>query len=294
MVMGNQDRAVLVTGATGRQGGAVARQLLEKGFAVRALTRRPSSAAAQDLARLGADIVPGDLNETRTMQQALEGAWGAFSVQSIMEGGVGREEEQGTRLAQLAKRAGVRHFVYASVAAAHKKTGIPHFESKWRIEEAVRKAGFPSYTILRPAFFMENFTSPWIWPDVEKGKLTLSLQPRTRLMMVAVEDIGRYAAMSFENPATLDRAEIELAGDEQSMPEAARTLSLALGWKVESVPMPIAEVRKMSDDMAVMFEWFDRVGFSIDIPALVSAYGIKPRTLQQWALKAPWPKMVRA
>jgi uncharacterized protein YbjT (DUF2867 family) len=151
---------VLVTGATGQQGGAVARQLLSRGHKVRALTRKPQGEAAKALAGLGAEVVPGDLDEVGSLEKALAGAWGVFSVQNTWEAGVEAEERQGKRLAELARQAGVSHFVYTSVGSAHRRTGIPHFDNKARIEETVRGLGFPSYTILRPVFFMENWTSP--------------------------------------------------------------------------------------------------------------------------------------
>src|SRR5437868_15434753 len=148
-------KLVVVTGATGKQGGATARELLAKVHKVRAMTRKPDSPAAREIAKLGAEVVAGDLNDAASLERSLVGAWGVFAVQNTWEAGVEGEEEQGVRLAEVARRAGVQHYVYSSVASAHRRTGIPHFENKWRIEQAVRKLGFPSYAILRPVFFME-------------------------------------------------------------------------------------------------------------------------------------------
>jgi uncharacterized protein YbjT (DUF2867 family) len=150
---------VLVTGATGQQGGAVARLLLSRGHKVRALTRKPQGEAAKALVGLGAEVVAGELDDAGSLEKALRGVWGVFSVQNTWEAGVEGEERQGKRLAELARKAGVSHFVYTSVASAHRRTGIPHFENKARIEETVRGLGFPSYTILRPVFFMEKARS---------------------------------------------------------------------------------------------------------------------------------------
>ena len=116
--MSNADRVVLVTGATGSQGGAVARELLAKGWKVRALTRKPDSDGAKALAKLGAEVVTGDLDDAASLQRALTGAWGVWAVQNTWEAGVEKEEDQGKRLAKLAREVGVRHFVYSSVGSA--------------------------------------------------------------------------------------------------------------------------------------------------------------------------------
>jgi uncharacterized protein YbjT (DUF2867 family) len=150
----NVERLILVCGATGSQGGAVARSLLDRGFRVRALTREPQKPEAQALADEGAEVVQGDMEDRSAMDQVLvEGIYGVFSVQNFWEAGYDREVEQGKTVADVAKAAGVEHFVYSTVGSAHRQTGIPHFESKWEVEEHVREIGLP-YTILRPAFFM--------------------------------------------------------------------------------------------------------------------------------------------
>src|SRR5262245_16109765 len=161
--MANQtkDRLVLVTGATGRQGGAVLKELRAAGIPVRAMTRKPDGDPAKALAKQGVEVVKGDLDDPASLERALTGAWGVWAVQNTWEAGVEREEEQGKRIATLAREKGVQHFVYTSVGSAHLKTGIPHFDNKWRIEETVRSLKFPSHVILRPVFFMENLPSPW-------------------------------------------------------------------------------------------------------------------------------------
>ena len=149
-------QTILITGVTGHQGGAVAQALQGKGFHLRGLTRTPDSERAAALARRGIDLVKGDLDDGATLRHALSGAWGVFGVQNPLQAGVEREEAQGKRLATLAREAGVEHYVYTSVGSANKRTGVPHFDNKWRIEETVRSLRFPSHVILRPVFFMEN------------------------------------------------------------------------------------------------------------------------------------------
>ncbi|PYP45307.1 MAG: NmrA/HSCARG family protein [Gemmatimonadetes bacterium] len=279
---------ILVTGATGHQGGAVARELLARQHTVRAMTRKPDSDAAQALARQGAEVVKGDLNDAESLRRALQGAWGAFAVQNTWEAGVEGEEAQGKRIAELARRAGVQHYVYTSVGSAHRKTGIPHFDNKWRIEETVRELGFPSHVILRPVFFMDNFFTPWFKPSIDQGKLMIALKPTTVLQMIAVRDIGTYGLLAFEKAEELNRKEIDLAGDAHTMPQAAQILSKAAGRTITFQPVPIAEVRKAGEDYALMLEWFDRVGYNADISGNVKRYGIKPTTLAEWAASVRW------
>ena len=276
------ERTVLITGATGQQGGATVRALAGKGFKLRAMTRKPQGAAAQALAKLGAEIVAADLDDAESLGRALGGAWGVFSVQNTWEAGVEREEEQGKRLARLAREKGVQHFVYSSVASAQRKTGIPHFDNKWRVEETVRALKFRSHVILRPVFFMENLPSPWF---LNGDKLVTAMKPATSLQMIAVEDIGRFGARAFTHAAEMNGREIDIAGDAATMPQAAAALSKGLGRTIEFVPIPIAEVLKNSEDFAIMLEWFERVGYNADIAGLTRDYGIQLTKLDQWVAK---------
>ena len=278
--MSNTHRLVLVSGATGKQGGAVARELLARGFRVRALTRKPDSDAATALAGLGAEVVQGDLDDEASVRAALDGVWGAFAVQNTWEAGVDKEEQQGKRFAQLAREAGVTHFVYSSVGGAHRNTGIPHFDNKYRVEKTVRALGFPSYAILRPVFFMENLLSPGF---IQGDTLSAALAPSTKLQMVAVADIGRWGAMLFERDEEMNGAAIDLAGDAVTLPWAAAVLSDALGRKLDFKEAPIAAVRAYSDDLATMFEWFEREGYDADIARLPKFYGVPTTTLKDWA-----------
>src|SRR5436305_4998978 len=178
-------RTILITGVTGNQGGAVAQALQGSGFRLRGLTRKPESERAAALARHGADVVKGDLDDEATLRRALAGAWGVFGVQNTWEPGVEREEAQGKRLATLAREAGVEHFVYTSVGSAHKQTGVPHFDNKWRIEETVRGIRFLSHVILRLVFFMENLVAPFI---LQCSTLAWVLVAGTMLNMIVVND----------------------------------------------------------------------------------------------------------
>jgi uncharacterized protein YbjT (DUF2867 family) len=281
-------KTVLVSGATGQQGGAVARELLEHGYRVRAMTRKPQGSQAQSLARLGAELVQGDMDDEASISKALAGAWGAFAVQNTWEAGVEKEEIQGKRFAKAARAAGVQHFVYSSVGSAHRKTGIPHFDNKWRVEETIRSLGFPSHVVIRPAFFMENLLSPWFKPGIDGGKLMIGIKPQTVLQMIAVEDIGKYGRWAFDNHQKLNGRAIDIAGDARTMPDTARIIGEAAGKTVEFVQVPIEEVRKFSMDFAIMLEWLDRVGYNADIPGTSKESGIRPTSLPEWAGRAAW------
>lgn len=289
--MVNRKGVILVTGATGQQGGATTRELLARGHAIRVMTRKPESEKARALAAQGAEVVPADFDDESSLRGALHGAWGVFSVQNTWEAGVEREEEQGKRLARLARSAGVEHFVYSSVGSADRATGIPHFDNKARVEDTVRELRFPSYTILRPVFFMDNFLSPWFLPGIREGKLMLGIQPTTKLQMIAVSDIGKCALRAFEEAKEMNGAEIDLAGDARSMTETARILSNATGLEIQFIQTPIEEVRQWSSDFATMCEWFDAVGYDVDIAAHERRFG-RTTKLDEWAAKAQWHSAV--
>jgi uncharacterized protein YbjT (DUF2867 family) len=289
----NQD-LVLVTGVTGHQGGAVARELIAQGVKVRGMTRKPDGDAAKALSKLGIEIVAGDFDDEASLRNALKGAWGAFSVQNTWEVGVDREEEQGKRFAQIAKEAGIKHFVYTSVASAHRETGIPHFENKWRIEQTIKQLGFPSWTVIRPVFFMENLAGPWFLPGIQEGKLIVGIEPTTPLQMIAVQDIGKYGAWAFLEHESLNGRAIDIAGDELTMPQAAAILTQVMKRPVEFVQAPIEEVRKASADFAAMLEWFVDVGYDVRIASTSEESGIRPTKFQEWAEKAPFGSPVNA
>jgi uncharacterized protein YbjT (DUF2867 family) len=273
------NRIILISGATGQQGGSTARALAGKGFAIRALTRNPDSEAAKAIAATGAELVKGDLDDETSLKAALNGAWGAYAVQNTWTAGVEGEEAQGHRFARLARAAGIQHYVYASVASADRKTGIPHFDNKNRVEDTVRSLGFPSYAIIRPVFFMENLPSPWF---LNGDKLVSALDPKTVLQMIAVSDIGQYGALAFTDER-FKNLELDIAGDAATMPQTAEVLSGALGRTIEYLQIPISEIRKNSDDFALMLEWFEAVGYDADIAGNAKEYGVKPTSLKEWA-----------
>jgi uncharacterized protein YbjT (DUF2867 family) len=278
-------KMVLVTGATGKQGGATLRHLRQRGIEVRALTRNPDSPEARRLVGRGTEVVHGDLDDQASLTRALDGVWGAYAVQaSRQEGGAEAEVRQGVGFADAAKRSRISHLVYSSVGSADRNTGIPHFDSKARIEEHIRGTGL-RYTIFRPVFFMENWMS--MRAGIEQGTLHTPLRPDTRLQMIAVDDIGAFAAMAFEHPGHWQDRTLELAGDDLSMAEIAKAFTLVLGREVryEQVPWERFE-QQAGGEMTVMWKWFEEVGYRLDISAVRQEYP-SLMALDKW-LHANW------
>ena len=265
-------KTILVTGATGQQGGAVTRQLLKQpSFAVRALTRDPAKPAARALAQAGAEVIRGDLDDPASLEHALEGVYGVFSVQNFMEAGFDGEIRQGKLIADAAKAAGVQHFVYSSVVSADRHTGLPHFESKWQIEMHIGQSGL-SHTILRPAFFMQNWYN-YMREPILNGTLPLPLNPQTPLQQISVDDIGAFAALAFQNPSKWHGRTIELAGDELTMLRVAELLTRAAGRPVKYVQVPWEQFRQNAgEEMTKMYRWFNDMGYHVDMTGLRKEY----------------------
>jgi uncharacterized protein YbjT (DUF2867 family) len=268
----NAERTILVTGATGKQGGAVARELVRRGFAVRAITRDPSKPAAMALGKLGIEVVRGDLDDVESLRGPVQGAQGVFSVQNFWESGAEREVAQGIALAELAKEVGVEHFVYSSVGSAHRETGLSHFESKWKIEERIRELDLP-YTIFRPVFLMDNWENPALRSMILGGKLALPLDPDRELQQLSVNDLGAFVGMAFADRENWLGRELDLAGDEPSMTKTAEIFARVIGRPVTYVQLPWEKYREVAgDEYTEMFRWFELEGYDADIEVLRELY----------------------
>jgi uncharacterized protein YbjT (DUF2867 family) len=271
-LMNNNEKIIAVTGATGQQGGAVARHLLGQGWKVRALTRDPNKPAAQALAQAGAELAPGDMERRAELEAAFQGAYGVFSVQNFWLPNVGAQGEvrQGKLVADAARAAGVEHFVYSSVGAAQRGMGQAHFASKWEIEQYIHSLDLP-YTIFRPAAFMENYN--WQRAGITNGVFTgWGLPADKTLQIIAVEDIGAFVALAFgDAPAYLGRT-IELAGDELSEAQIAETLAKVIGRPVKLQPPVMPEGAAPNPERVAMIRFFSGRGYEADIPALRKVY----------------------
>lgn len=272
--MNHTDKTILVTGATGRTGGATARHLLANGWQVRALTRDMAKPAAQALQAAGAELVQGDFSDEAGLKEALTGAYGVFSVQ--VPNDLELEIVHGKRIAELAQEMEVQHIVYSSVGGAERESGVPHFESKRRIEEHLETLEIP-YTILRPAFFMENFY--WRKVEVLAGEFkSIGLDADKPLQMVAADDIGAFAALAFTDPDSYQGKAIELAGDELTETQMVGYLSKVTGQEIKIVQ---DTEPPMFPDIAIMNAWFNTDGFEADISELRDIYP-DLSTLERW------------
>lgn len=267
-----RERTILVVGATGNQGGSLARHLLERDDVhVLALTRDPSSEAAQRLAKGGAEVVQGDLDEPGTLQDPVAEADGAFLVTNFWKVGYDREVQQSRNLVEVADREGLDHLVVSSVGSADEGTGIPHFDSMAEVEEIVDDHGIPR-TFLRPVFFYQNF-EPSV-EDIVGGTLAQPLAEGVPLQMIDVDDVGRVAAQLLTDPDRYVGTDWDVAGDELTLAEAAAVFSEVIGSEVEPFHVPIDEAREQfGDEFATMFEWFNETGYSADLEAVAEEFG---------------------
>lgn len=281
-------RHVLVTGATGQQGGAVARALLSRGHRVKALTRKPDGGAARQLAAAGADIVTGDLADTASLTKAAGSVDTMFLMGSNLFAGAEEEARQGILAADAAKAAGVGHLIYSSVADANKKTGVPHFESKYRVETHLAGLGIPT-TISAPVAFMENAVSPWSIGALRQGTHAFAMPPKRALQLVALADIGAFVTALAERREDVFGKRFDFAGDELSGEEQATILSQAIGRPIRYQEIPIAAIRQQSEDLALMSEWFDRIGYDVDIAALRKDFpDVRWHSFADWARAFDW------
>ncbi len=284
-------KTVLVTGATGKQGGAVARKLIERGHKVRALTRNVDAPAARALASLGADIVAGNLTDRASIDRALVGADAVFAMSTFMEAGMEAETTQGLTVADAAKAAGA-HLVYTSVGNANCATGIPHFDSKWRVEQHIAKIGATA-TVLAPVYFMENVVA-FTLQQLREGIYATPLKATTKLAQVALADIGAFAAVAIENRDRFVGKRVDLVSDDLTGAQATEILSRAVGKKLTYFQVPMENIRAMSADFATMYEWFERVGYKIDPAALSRDYPeVGWHTYESWAKSQDWAAILR-
>ncbi len=292
--MNDADRKVLVTGATGRQGGAVVRHMLPKGWKLRVLTRNPQGHAAQSLARQGVELIHGDLEDAASVVRAAAGAYGIYSVQDFWAVGARREVQQGKNVADAAKKVGVKHFVYGSVGGAERNTGIPHWESKWEVEKYIRSLGLP-VTVIRPVTFMETYYIDQVEIGILKGKLADPIRADKPYQTIATDDIGAFVALAFGRPLEFIGKELEIAGSELTNPEAAKIFSRVLGKpvKFQKLPLPLVRI-VLGKEFYTMFRWFNEAGYKADIPGLRRAYPeVHLHTLEEWLRNEGWHKRAK-
>jgi uncharacterized protein YbjT (DUF2867 family) len=263
--MTGSGRIVAVTGATGRQGGAVARHLLSDGWQVRALTRRPDRPAARAIAALGAEVVRADMMSTSDLAHAFRDVYGVYSVQNFMLDGIDAEIEQGKNVADAAKAAGVQHMVYGAAGTGATDTGIGSWDSKLAVQAHVRALDLP-LTVLRPMAFVELMTDKGFFPPVSTWSLMPKLMgPDRPVGWICVDDLGAIAARAFAEPDKFVGAELSLAADVQSIAQCRQIWREVTGRSPRRVPMPVWLFHRfVGTDLTTMWSWLRTATFQID------------------------------
>jgi uncharacterized protein YbjT (DUF2867 family) len=251
-------RTIVVTGATGLQGGAVARRLLEDGWRVRGLTRNAASQQAQALRALGAEVVQGDMAEAASLRRAFEGAYGIYSVQNPFIGGPEAEVRQGKNVAEVAKDVGVEHLVYGSAGTGRKGTGVPSWETKLQIEDHMKTLELP-LTILRPTAFMELMTHKKFFPPVAAWQVMPKLMGSSRrLPWLCTEDLGVICTRAFANPHSFVGRDLTLASDVRALDECRSIYREVIGRNPRRFPMPVWLFKRfgfVGKDLTTMWRW---------------------------------------
>src|SRR5215216_2504113 len=276
---------ILVAGATGRLR-PVVDVLLAHGHAVRVTARDPARPAARELAARGADIVRADLDDPASLRAASRGVDLVFAARSPHQAGPDGEARHGINVAEAATAVGVGHLVFISGAGADRPTGVPVFDSKHAVERRIRTLGL-RHTILAPVYFMENVFNSWNLDALASGGFPLPLPPERPLQQLAIEDLAAVAALVLDRPGDFAGERLELAGDELTGEEAAARLSRVTDQPFVFQPVP-ADI--LPAGMRVLFEWLDRVGHHVDIPALRSRFAsVQWHSFERWAAGQTWP-----
>jgi len=276
----------LVTGITGQQGGAVARSLLSTGHRVRGYVRDPGSDKAKALAGQGVELAKGDLTDPVALLAAMRGVDTVFAMTTPFEAGPESEVTQGRAMIEAATQAGVSHFVYNSVASADQATGIPHFDSKFEVEQELAASEL-TWTVVAPVYFMENLLFPQTVEGLEGGVYAIPMPSDTKLQQIPVQDIGNFSAHVIRNRDAFAGKRIDIASDELSAAETATKLASTLNKPLTTVEVPIEQIRSFSEDLAVMYEWFVTTGYSADIEALRREHpDVGWRRFDEWAGQA--------
>ncbi|GGM52710.1 hypothetical protein GCM10011608_42030 [Micromonospora sonchi] len=276
------DAPILVLAATGGQGSAVTEALLDRGARVRALVRDPKRTAARRLAARGVEVVAGSLDDLSSLTAAMAGTRGIFALTTPFEAGTDAEVAQGRAILAAAREARVPHLVFSSVAGTEQASGVPHFDSKARIETELAAGDVP-YTVLGPTYFFDNALGGA--DHIRSGVLDLPLPADRPLQQIARTDHGVFAAQVLLNPAPYLGRRIELAGDAPTPAEMAAALSTALGRKVHHERVPLAEIG--NPDMHAMWAFLNGPGYQVDIPALHAAHPeVGWTSFAEWADRA--------
>ena len=273
---------IAVVGATGLQGRAVSRRLLELGWAVRALTRSPDGAEARALAALGAEVVQADSADRATLERAFAGAAGVYSVQNHHLSGIAGELQQGRNVADAAGGAGVRHLVYASAGTGDRGTGIGSWDVKFEVIDHIRQVGVPA-TVLRATAFMDLMTEKKFYPPASVWHLMPKLMGEDRPMgWIAVDDLAVIAERAFRDPDTFAGRELTLASDVQSIAQCRAIWRDVTGRAPRRFPMPVWMFERFSGtDETTMWRWLRDAQVDFDTGPTLEVHP-DARTVRAW------------
>jgi uncharacterized protein YbjT (DUF2867 family) len=278
-------KTFVVTGATGRQGSAVVRHLIQGGAQVKGLTRNPQSKKAKRIAAFGTKLVTGDMNDLSRLKTVFQGASGVYSVQNPYTSSFAAEVQQGKNVADAARATGIAHIVQGS-AGFGEKTGIPSWDSKLEIQEYMQSLGLP-LTVLRPTAFMELISDPGFYPMAS----TFHHMPRLmgadkKVTWLAIDDLGAIAAKVFNDPQKYIGQDIKLASDLQTINEVRALYQEALGRKAPHFPMPEFMFRLFTgDDLIIMWKYLRTANYNWFTTDATLAILPEAQTVRTWMAK---------
>ncbi|MER6049284.1 NmrA/HSCARG family protein [Streptomyces sp. NPDC001793] len=283
---------VAITGATGAQGGATARALLAAGHHVRALTRRPDSPTAEALRGLGADVRHADFDNRASLDAALAGTDSLFAVTTPFDTDTATETRQGKALVDAAAAARLGHIVLTSAAHADRGTAVPHYESKYLVEQYLRTAEVP-WTVIAPAAFMDNYASDWTLDGLRQSTFAWPMPADRPLTLIPAADIGAFAALVLQHRDEFAGHRIDIASDECTPSQIAKILAAAADRPIAHHEVPLSQVRTRSADLAAMFEYFTTVGLDVDVAGLRRDYPeVGWHSFTDWAADQDWPTLL--
>ncbi|MEJ3749033.1 NmrA/HSCARG family protein [Actinomycetes bacterium KLBMP 9797] len=299
-------RVIAVVGATGAQGGGLARAILaDTGgeFVVRALTRKPDSDAARQLAAQGAEVVEADISDQWSVTKAFDGAYGAFLVTNTWEHMSPEKEKQDVAtMARAAKNAGVSHVVWSTLDDTREhipldddrmptlldRYKVPHFDVKAEADRFFIDAGVPT-TFLRTTFYWENLLGPMAPQRGEDGRLVLALaMADSPLSGIAVDDIGKTAYGILRRGGDLVGRTVPIAGEHLTGAQMAEQLGAVIGEEVTYAPVPFDVLRAQpfpaAEDLGNMFQFYAQVPQFAAARDLDAVRELNPelQTFRQW------------
>lgn len=254
-------KLIVVVGANGRQGQAAIKQLLAAGFNIRALLRKAAKASSL-LKDERVEIVEGDLSRPESLTHLLDDAYGLFMVLPYTR----QAPEYGKAVLSLAKNSHIKHIVYSSVGGAERYDKVDHFRDKKVIEDKLKATGI-AYTILRPAGYMDEFAHPKSIRFIV-GLMRLYLSNQSRFQLIAVQDIGRFVAITFSDPEQFKNRELEIAGDELTLDLMLEKIAKVNNINIKPFKLPGFIKWLLPGVMTQMCEFYAADGWQADLSYL--------------------------